>query len=239
MVDDIGRVGGGRPPTAGQRRADALVDICQQVLRHGELPDTGGQRPQLTYVLPADWAAGRQAEIACRDCGPRCAEHSAPSFADTANACLPGQGGVPAEQACATAAWSGPQTRSRIEALLCDARISRVLLDSAGQVRRLEALHDSITGAQRRALAARDLGCAARGCTRPPGMCDAHHLVRRSDGGPTALDNLVLLCRRHHVLWHLGKLQHRNLHIPWHPDPGTPPDDELQVPAQREPVAAR
>ncbi len=48
-------------------------------------------------------------------------------------------------------------------------------------------------------------------------MCDAHHLIERSQGGPTSLDNLVLLCRRHHVLWHLGKLTLRDLHVPWHP----------------------
>jgi len=29
--------------------------------------------------------------------------------------------------------------------------------------------------------------------------------------------NLALLCRRHHVLWHLGKLHLHHLHTPWHP----------------------
>ncbi len=32
------------------------------------------------------------------------------------------------------------------------------------------------------------------------------------------MDNLVLLCRRHHVLWHLGKISLRHLTVPWHPD---------------------
>jgi hypothetical protein len=99
--------------------------------------------------------------------------------------------------------------------MLCDARITRVLLDSLGQVRSLEPLSDSVTRAQRRALAARDLGCAAIGCTRPPAMCDAHHLQARADGGPTTLQNLVLLCRRHHVLWHLGKIGLEDLRVPW------------------------
>ena len=122
-------------------------------------------------------------------------------------------------------AWSGPQTRARIEAVLCDARIERVLLDGLGQVRGLESLSDSVTAAQRRALAARDLGCAARGCTRPPAACDAPHLIARADGGATDLHNLVLLCRRHHVLWHLGKTTLADLHVPWlRPDAG-PPDD--------------
>lgn len=204
--------------TAGQRRADALTDMAEQVLRHGDLPEAGGARPQLSYVMPADWAAARQAEAACRACGPRCADHVALTFADTVAAAVPGAGGVRAEQACATAAWAGPQTRSRIEAILCDARITRVLLTPLGQVRGFEPLRESVTAAQRRALAVRDVTCAARGCTRPPAMCDAHHLRSRADGGPTTLDNLVLLCRRHHVLWHLGKLQLHQLHVPWLPE---------------------
>ena len=213
--------------TAGQRRADALVELAEQVVRHGELPDAGGLRPQLSYVLPADWAAGQQAQAVCPDCGPRCAEHAPLGFADTVRTALPGRGGVRAEQACATAAWSGPQTRSRIEALICDARISRVLLDPVGQVSGLQPLRDSVTPRQRRELAARDLGCTARGCTRPPAMCDAHHLRSRADGGPTDVGNLVLLCRRHHVLWHQGKLQLHHLNVPWHPDSRTGPPPHL------------
>jgi hypothetical protein len=32
----------------------------------------------------------------------------------------------------------------------------------------------------------------------------AHHLVHWADGGPTDLDNLVLLCHAHHTLLHEG-----------------------------------
>jgi hypothetical protein len=213
--------------SAGQRRADALVEVCDQALRSGELPDTGGQRAQLSYVLPADWAARRASEASCAECGPRCAEHRAASFVSTVAAAVPGAAGVRAEHACAVGAWTGPQTRARVETLLCDARITRVLLDDAGQVNGLQQARDSVTAAQRRALAARDLGCAARGCTRPPSHCDVHHLVRQSDGGGHDLGNLVLLCRRHHVLWHLGKVRLRHLHVPWHPEAraASPPGD--------------
>ncbi|MFN2523935.1 MAG: DUF222 domain-containing protein [Mycobacteriales bacterium] len=208
--------------SAGQRRVDALIEMSEQLLRFGDLPAAGGHRPQLTYLLPADWAA-RQAERAdCPTC-TRCPEHRPASFADTVTAALPGQSGVPAEHACATGAWTGPQTRARIETVLCDARISRVLLTSLGQVRGLESLTDTVTQAQRRALIARDLGCIARGCTRPPAFCDAHHLAARADGGATALGNLVLLCRRHHVLWHLGKITLADLHIPWLAPTGSDP----------------
>jgi hypothetical protein len=107
-----------------------------------------------------------------------------------------------------------------------------VLLSPSGQVDRLEPLPDTVTAAQRRALAARDLSCTARGCTRPPAMCDVHHLHRRADGGPNTLDNTVLLCRRHHVLWHLGTIDLRHLTVPWHPEqqtgaPARAPLDDL------------
>jgi predicted restriction endonuclease len=46
-------------------------------------------------------------------------------------------------------------------------------------------------------------------------MCDAHHLTHREDGGDTTIGNLLLLCRRHHVMWHQGRLQLRDLHVPW------------------------
>jgi len=71
-----------------------------------------------------------------------------------------GNGTSPAEHGCAVSAWSGPQTRARIEAVLCDARISRVLLDGFGQVKGLEALSDSVTATQRAALAARATSAA-------------------------------------------------------------------------------
>ena len=229
--------------SAGQRRADALVGVCEQVLRHGELPDSGGQRPQLTYVLPAGWAAGQGARDTCTRCGPRCPDHQPLSFADSVRADLPGSTGPAAVHGCATAAWSGPQTRGRIEALLCDARISRLLLDSDGQAQRLESLSGGITAAMRKLLAVRDLGCTARRCSVPPAFCDAHHLVRSADGGLTTVENLVLLCRRDHVLWHKGKLSLRDLRIPWHtgpPDPVPPPllrparvtEDAVSRPAQ-------
>ena len=58
------------------------------------------------------------------------------------------------------------------------------------------------TGPLRRALVLRDGGCAFPSCDRPPRWCDSHHVVHWADGGPTALPNLVLMCRRHHRMVH-------------------------------------
>src|SRR6266511_3158494 len=66
-----------------------------------------------------------------------------------------------------------------------------------------------LTPAMRRALALRDRGCIAAGCDRPPPWTDAHHLHHWLHGGPTSLDNLVLLCRTHHLAVHEGGWQLR------------------------------
>jgi hypothetical protein len=72
-----------------------------------------------------------------------------------------------------------------------------------GRARRL------VPAAMRKALIARDLGCAFPGCDRPASWCDGHHVVPWFDGGATSVDNGVLLCRRHHRLVHEGDWQVR------------------------------
>ena len=59
----------------------------------------------------------------------------------------------------------------------------------------------SIPPALRRALRTRDAGCRFPGCTQRRGV-DAHHITHWVHGGPTALSNLVELCRHHHRLVH-------------------------------------
>jgi HNH endonuclease len=61
----------------------------------------------------------------------------------------------------------------------------------------------TIPSAIRRALLARDRYCQFPGCTAL--RCDGHHIRHWADGGPTRLDNLTLLCRRHHRAVHEGR----------------------------------
>jgi hypothetical protein len=61
------------------------------------------------------------------------------------------------------------------------------------------------TAAQRRAVRLRDGGCVHPGCGAQVGWCDVHHIDAWSDAGGTDLDNLVVVCRRHHVACHEGR----------------------------------
>ena len=61
----------------------------------------------------------------------------------------------------------------------------------------------TIPPALRRALEVRDGGCRFPGCGSR--FTDAHHIEHWADGGETRLENLLLLCRRHHRAVHEGR----------------------------------
>jgi hypothetical protein len=61
-----------------------------------------------------------------------------------------------------------------------------------GHARRL------FSAAQRRVLAARDLGCLWPGCPAPPGWCEVAHVTAWSMAGMTDLRNAALFCPFHH-----------------------------------------
>ena len=86
--------------------------------------------------------------------------------------------------------------------LACDSTVSRVITDAASQPLEVGRKTKVVPPALRRAVAVRDGGCAFPGCDRPSSWCDAHHVRHWADGGTTSIDNLVLLCRRHHRLVH-------------------------------------
>ena len=110
---------------------------------------------------------------------------------------------------------SAPLSRGALRRLACDATIDLLVLHSPG----LHACAESaggalcshladplrvgfssrtVTGRQFRVLVVRDRGCIVKGCRRRPAQCAAHHVKHWADGGPTDLDNLVLLCHQHH-----------------------------------------
>jgi hypothetical protein len=83
------------------------------------------------------------------------------------------------------------------------------------------------TSRQRIALAAIWGGCAHPDCDRPPSWCEAHHALEWDNGGPTDINNGVLLCRFHHMLTHNNGWSIRPPDNPgqkWlmHPPPGRP-----------------
>ncbi len=82
---------------------------------------------------------------------------------------------------------------------LCDAQIIPMILGSKSEVLDVGRASRTFPAHIRRALVARDRGCAWPGCDRPPDWCDGHTTSTSGnrDFGPTCLDNGCLLQARH------------------------------------------
>jgi len=86
--------------------------------------------------------------------------------------------------------------------IACDCAVIRVLLGADSQPLDIGRATRIIPTQIRRALIVRDGGCAFPHCHRRPRQCHAHHVKSWAEGGPTSLDNLVLVCGMHHRLLH-------------------------------------
>ncbi len=90
--------------------------------------------------------------------------------------------------------------------------------------------------AQQRALHKRSPHCQYPGCTATREL-EAHHLTPVEHGGTTELDNLILLCPRHHKLLHDHHIRTMatasTLSSPTQPDARSPPTNHTHHPANR------
>jgi Domain of unknown function (DUF222)/HNH endonuclease len=110
---------------------------------------------------------------------------------------------------------TGPIEAATASRLVCTASLVGAVVDSTGDVLALGRTRRLASRAQRRALRIRDHGmCQYPGCWATRHV-EAHHRAPWAAGGGTDLDNLVLLCGRHHVSVHEG-----GVHILANPDPG-------------------
>ena len=103
--------------------------------------------------------------------------------------------------------FSLPISSKTVERLACDCSITRVLLNSESTVIDVGRSKRVVSEPGRRALKARDGSCRWPGCERPASWSAAHHVVHWIHGGTTDLDNLILLCHRHHWMVHEGGWQ--------------------------------
>jgi len=87
--------------------------------------------------------------------------------------------------------------------LCCDGDAVVIVEDSEGEPLSVGRQTRTVPAAIKRALKSRDKGCAYPGCHNSR-FVDAHHIRHWSAGGETKLDNLMLLCSRHHRLVHEG-----------------------------------
>ena len=103
----------------------------------------------------------------------------------------------------ATLDFGGTLTADVLRMLACDAAVIPIVLGGAGQPLDVGRATRTIPDGLRRAVYARDHGCAR--CGRPPSWCEIHHIIAWEQGGETKLSNCTMLCRRcHHLIHHSG-----------------------------------
>src|SRR5690606_7094489 len=89
--------------------------------------------------------------------------------------------------------------------LACDGARVDVTLGRDGELLDVGRRTRAIPPAIGRALWLRDNGCRVPGCGRSRHL-HAHHIQPWSEGGPTRLSNLVMVCSGHHRMIHEGRL---------------------------------
>ncbi|NEN78509.1 HNH endonuclease signature motif containing protein [Nocardioides zeae] len=92
----------------------------------------------------------------------------------------------------------GTLSASEARRLACEAGIIPAVLGTKSEVLDLGRTTRFHTRAMRLAMAIRDGGCVAEGCTRPPHQTHAHHLTAWFNGGHTTVNDGCLLCDQHH-----------------------------------------
>ncbi|MGO4589064.1 DUF222 domain-containing protein [Paenarthrobacter sp. 2TAF44] len=160
---------------------DGLVGACAVAMTTGKLPANGGLRPQVTTTI--DWRdlVQQLAGTAPTDTGPD-----------------PQQSRI----SSGTATFVGPMHPNTIRKIACDADILPVLLGTDSRVLDIGRTTRIFPPHIRKAITARDGGCAFPDCTMPAPWCEAHHITYWSHGGTTGTENGTLLCSHHHHVIH-------------------------------------
>ncbi|MBP0088391.1 HNH endonuclease [Rhodococcus hoagii] len=198
--------------TPARQRADAFAEILRRYLDSGDAPIEGGERPHLSlHVKATDLARSQSAHEWTHP------NEGSDLFGDKDIARMP---------------HTGPLSIATARRIACDCHLTPIVMDD-GVPLNLGRTSRTVSKKQRRALIARDHGCAFPGCGTPPAHCEGHHVKHWADGGPTDLDNLVLLCRYHHTLLHHS---HWEVHIgpdrrPWFTPPSTVDPHKKPIPA--------
>lgn len=196
-------------PTLEQRRADALLDLARTFL-DAEPDDRSGEDRHLVVVqvsaeaLVRDVPAGTPPEV----------HITAPPLQNVPAGTPPEDGiatqsphSVPAGalETCGVLG-AGPLEPRTAERPACTGKVALTITDRGGEILHLGRSQRLASRAQRRALRLRDTTCTFPGCHQSRHL-DAHHVVPWSEGGPTDIEGLALLCRRHHVMVHEGGLR--------------------------------
>jgi hypothetical protein len=151
----------------GRRRHDALATLTARLLADPAVRTTAQVRPQVVVHVDLDTVTVRPNPVS---------------------------GALPRVAPATLQDCGAPLAPAQLQRLLCDAEVTRVVFGPASEVLDVGRAQRTFTNGRRRALDARDGGCRAPHCDQPVSQCEGHHIIGWQHGGPTSVDNGVLLC---------------------------------------------
>jgi hypothetical protein len=187
LSGDDARSVGRRKMRRPRLNAEALIELCSDLLDDGSLGTKHEQRPHvLVTVDAAEYRAGLGGLLHLPGLDPE------PITAATV------------DQYLCDADLTTILTRVDDQAGGCSAvgGDDAWLHDAAREVLYVGRTRRTAPPRLRKALAIRDQHCAFPGCRIDPRRCDAHHVIEWSDSGSTDPSNMLLLCRSHHTVVH-------------------------------------
>jgi hypothetical protein len=211
----------GQPAVAGSRRpaavtstnmADALLVICETFLAGQAAAASDPEVYQVIIHVGTD-ALPPAGQVGAPASGPGVQPDQTPDGV-SAETPAPGPADVSAETPAPARTPGHPADPARChvedgpaisvttaQMLGCTAALSWMLHHRDGTILDLGRRRRRPTSAQRRAARERDhCRCRYPGCQSR--RTDLHHIQHWANGGPTSLDNLINLCKRHHMLIH-------------------------------------
>ena len=168
-----------------QKRLDGLVGAAKVALATGSLPAAGGLRPQVMVTIDYRDLLARLEHLTGDADQPGTSPDDTTASEATASPFRPGA----PKGHTGTMLFTGPVTASTVRKIACDADIIPVLLGGEGRILDIGRASRVFPPHIRKALTARDQGCAFPGCTIPAPWCEAHHITYWSRGGPTGTEN--------------------------------------------------
>ena len=162
---------------AGQRRAEALIEVCAQAIARGGQVSDGSDSTSLptatvTVTVPLE---DLETRLGCGEVG-------------------------------GSRAFGTLLPPDQIRQLACDAQLIPAVLGSAGEIIDWGRAVRLFSKVQRRVIWHRDRHCTYPGCTAPPSWSRVHHIRHWLDDGPSDVTNGTLLCQYHHTIVHQRRL---------------------------------
>lgn len=173
----------------GQRMADALTDLSAYSLASAKMKPGALVAPHISVILTEESFRQARAELRRR--------HNTTAQEPRTRSALPLEP--------ITLDDNTPVPLTEAARILCEASVTRVVIDADDRPVNLGRTRRLFSGEQRRAVIARDRTCRFETCDRPARWCEVHHIQWWDrDDGETSVDNAVLLCSFHHHELHRG-----------------------------------